>query len=74
MSDSVNQPAHYKVGGIETVDFIKAKLGDTAFADYCRGSAIKYLSRLGHKANAAEDARKAEWYVRKLAETLESSL
>lgn len=62
-----------KGGGIETIDFIRAKLGRFGFAAYCRGNAIKYLSRLGEKGNAAEDARKAEWYAARLAETLEST-
>lgn len=73
MTDMVNQPPHYTAGGIETIDFIRAKLGPEAFASYCRGNAIKYLARLGSKRDAAEDARKAEWYVRRLAETLEGS-
>ena len=72
MADMVNEPPHYKSGGIETIDFIRAKLGPVAFAEYCRGTALKYLSRAGLKNDAAEDARKAEWYVRRLAETLEA--
>lgn len=73
MADMVNHPPHYKIGGIETIDFIRAKLGDEAFVAYCRGNAIKYLARMGSKGNAAEDARKAEWYVRRAAETLEET-
>lgn len=69
----VNQPPHYKTGGIETIDFIRAKLGPEGFAAYCRGNALKYLARCGSKGAAAEDARKAEWYVARLAETLEAS-
>ena len=70
--DMVNAPPHYTAGGIETVDFLRAKLGRDGFAAYCRGNAIKYLTRIGLKANDAEDARKAEWYVKRLAETLEA--
>ena len=33
--------------------------------------AIKYLSRMGKKGSAAEDAAKAGWYVGKLRELLE---
>ena len=73
MTDMVNHPPHYTDGGIETIDFIRAKLGDEGFASYCRGNAIKYLSRVGKKGNPIEDARKAEWYVTRLAETLEES-
>jgi hypothetical protein len=57
-SDPVNHPAHYKVGGIETIDFIEAKkLG------YNLGNVVKYLTRADHKGNKLEDLRKAQWYL-----------
>jgi len=59
--DAVN-PDHYKSGGIETIDFIQAKLSPEEFAGYCRGNMLKYLSRLGHKDEAAQEMRKAIWY------------
>jgi len=56
--DNVNHPAHYKVGGIETIDFIEAKkLG------YNLGNVVKYLTRADHKGNKLEDLRKAQWYL-----------
>jgi len=56
--DAVNHPAHYKVGGIETIDFIEAKkLG------YNLGNVVKYLTRADHKGNKLEDLRKAQWYL-----------
>jgi hypothetical protein len=71
MTDPVNHPPHYKAGGIETIDFIAAKLGQAAFVEYCRGNAIKYLARAGLKGDPAQDARKAEWYARRMAEAIE---
>ena len=57
-ADPVNNPAHYTVGGIETIDFIEAKkLG------YNLGNVIKYLTRADHKGNKIEDLRKAQWYL-----------
>ena len=57
-TDPVNHPAHYKVGGIETIDFIEAKkLG------YNLGNVVKYLTRADHKGNKLEDLRKAQWYL-----------
>jgi hypothetical protein len=57
-SDPVNHPAHYKVGGIETIDFIEAKkLG------YHLGNAVKYISRADHKGNRKQDLEKAKWYI-----------
>jgi hypothetical protein len=56
--DPVNHPAHYKVGGIETIDFIEAKgLG------YNLGNVIKYITRADHKSNTYEDLCKARWYL-----------
>ena len=67
-SDPVNHPAHYKVGGIETIDFIKAKLTPEEFKGYLLGNVLKYASRAGHKDNATQDAGKMAWYATKLAE------
>ena len=57
-ADPVNNPAHYTVGGIETIDFIEAKkLG------YNLGNVVKYITRADHKDNKLEDLRKAQWYL-----------
>jgi hypothetical protein len=61
--DLVNSPPHYTDGGIETIDYIRAKLSEEEFRGYCRGNALKYLSRAGKKGAAAEDHRKAVWYL-----------
>ena len=56
--DMVNDPPHYKDGGIETIDFIEAKqLG------FNLGNAVKYISRAGKKGDALEDLKKARWYL-----------
>jgi len=56
--DPVNHPYHYKVGGIETIDFIEGKnLG------YNLGNAVKYISRADHKGNRLQDLQKAQWYL-----------
>ena len=57
-ADNVNHPAHYKVGGIETIDFIEAK----GFG-YNLGNVIKYLSRADSKGKREEDLLKARWYL-----------
>ena len=56
--DSVNHPAHYTAGGIETIDFIEAKK-----LNYNLGNVIKYLTRADYKGNKLEDLRKAQWYL-----------
>lgn len=68
MVDMVNHPPHYTVGGIETIDYIKAKLSKEEFRGYLRGNILKYGSRVGHKGSTAEDAGKLAWYAKRLAE------
>ncbi|CAB4202657.1 SaV-like [uncultured Caudovirales phage] len=64
MTDAIN-PDHYKVGGIETIDYIQAKLTHEEFAGYCRGNALKYLSRVGHKDATAQEIDKVIWYLKR---------
>lgn len=58
MSDAVNHPSHYNVGGIEVIDAIEAwKLG------FCLGNVVKYVARADHKRSPVEDLEKARWYL-----------
>ena len=70
--DPVNHPAHYKVGGIETIDYIKAKLTPDEFRGYLKGNLLKYSSRIGHKGAAQLDAGKAGWYANALMQAIET--
>lgn len=54
-NDTVNHPEHYNTGGIETLDYIKAKVSD--YPSYAIGNIIKYISRFEHK-NGLEDLKK----------------
>ena len=58
LRDNINHPPHYKVGGIETIDFIEAK-----GLDYHLGNVIKYISRSDHKGDKLENLQKAQWYL-----------
>ena len=66
--DVVNHPPHYKVGGIEVIDFIESK-GLT----YNLGNVVKYVSRADHKGNKLEDLKKAQWYLNREVSNLEKS-
>jgi len=68
--DPVNHPAHYTHGGIETIDFIQAKLTPEEFRGYLKGNILKYGSRIGHKDNDMQDAGKLSWYTNKLRSIL----
>lgn len=61
--DAVNSPSHYTDGGIEAIDYIRAKLGPDGFRFYCLGNVLKYVSRAGKKGDAGEDLRKAKVYL-----------
>jgi hypothetical protein len=58
VKDNVNHPAHYKTGGIETIDFIEAKS-----LSYNLGNVVKYITRADYKGNKIEDLKKAQWYL-----------
>ena len=62
--DMVNSPPHYLTGGIETIDYIKAKLSPEEYRGYLRGNLLKYASRIGKKGS--DDAGKAAWYAQRL--------
>lgn len=63
--DAVNAPKHYTYGGIETIDYLKAKLSKDQFEGFLIGNVIKYTIRFKHK-NGKEDLQKAHWYLNKL--------
>lgn len=58
--DPVNHPAHYTQGKIECIEFIADKQ-----LNFCRGNAVKYIVRAGHKdpAKEVEDLEKAVFYL-----------
>ena len=69
MKDNIN-PDHYKVGGIETIEYIKSKMTQEAFQGYLQGNIIKYISRYRNK-NGLEDLHKAEWYLIRLIKEMQ---
>jgi hypothetical protein len=59
--DLVNHPLHYKVGGIEVIDFIESK-----DLNYRLGNVVKYFSRAGKKnSDPVQDLEKAAWYLQR---------
>lgn len=76
--ERVNHPDHYtwlkEKCGIEVIDI-------TRHFNFCRGNALKYLLRAGHKDEASisavdkeiEDLRKAMWYIKDEIMTLENT-
>ena len=69
--DNIN-PNHYTFGGIETIDYLEAKLSDGEFNGFLKGNVLKYVSREAEK-NGVEDLKKAQWYLSRFIEKLEVS-
>jgi hypothetical protein len=68
VADVVNHPPHYNEhpSGIECITV-------TEHMNFCLGNAVKYIWRAGLKSpDALQDLRKAEWYVRREIERLET--
>ena len=65
-ADNVNHPSHYRVGGIETIDFIEAK-----GLNYHLGNVVKYITRADYKGNRLQDLKKAQWYLNRAILNLE---
>jgi len=64
--DMINHPPHYTQGGIETIEYIRAKLSPEEYVGYLRGNIFKYTSRIGLKGESSEDSGKIEWYSKEL--------
>lgn len=63
-ADSIDHPQHYQLPGLpcESIEVIRAVLGDEGFCKFCRGNALKYLIRADHKGGT-EDLEKAMKYI-----------
>lgn len=72
---AVSHPSHYCDGGIETIDYIHAKMSRTEFIGYCKGNALKYISRAGEKAENSlkQDLSKAITYLEWARDAAEES-
>ncbi len=64
--EEVYSPGHYTAGGIEVIDYLRAKLTPEELRGFLRGNCLKYLSRAGLKGDAATDLKKARWYLDEL--------
>lgn len=70
VEDEINSPSHYTAGGIETWEFIRAKLTYEEWIGYLKGNIIKYLSRSPYKDSPEKDVQKAQWYMDRLNEDI----
>ena len=70
--DLINSPPHYRVGGIDFLDYAEAKgLTENAYLF----NVVKYVSRAGKKlgADPVQDLQKAEFYLKREIERRKSA-
>ena len=72
--DMVNCPPHYTRGNMETIDIMEAKSTPQEFKGHLKLTALKYLTRAGHKESELQDAKKTQWYVNRWVKTLEKEV
>lgn len=74
VSDRVNSPSHYTSGSQEAIDIIEdaIKTAPSPETGMLQAQVLKYLLRLWLKDNPTEDAKKAQWYLKRLISKLES--
>ena len=70
--DRVNHPSHYTQGSQEAIVTIEEAIADApnVKAGMLQAQVLKYLLRLWYKDNPAEDAKKAQWYLNRLIDSL----
>lgn len=70
--EMVNSPSHYNQGNIECIDAMVSAFGEYSTAEFCKINAFKYLWRLGHKDDEAQEIGKIKWYLDKYLELKKS--
>ena len=69
MTDPVNHPPHYMLGGIEVIDAIEAwQLG------FHEANVVKYVARAKHKGDELTDLKKARVYLDRLIKLREAAV
>lgn len=75
MAGTSADPQHYKRDGVnfQSIDVIRAVLGEAGFRAYCAGNVLKYTWRMFSEnrpaAEKCEDAQKTSKYANWLAES-----
>ena len=74
--DMVNKPPHYRFGGYELLDVIKAKLRESKMDAVQAGlwiQLVQYLFRYDVKGNPFQDLNKAKFYLNDLYKETEKT-
>lgn len=66
--EMVNHPSHYCQGDMECIEGLIGAFGRKEVATFCKINAMKYIWRLGHKDEEAQEIGKIKWYLDKYLE------
>ena len=66
--EMVHSPSHYNQGHMECIDGMVGAFGKKDVATFCKINAMKYIWRLGHKDDEAQEIGKIKWYLDKYLE------
>lgn len=62
------QPSYYNDSEISCIDAMVSAFGREETAHFCKINAMKYVWRLGHKDDEAQEIGKIKWYLDKYLE------
>lgn len=68
----INKAPHYNQGSIECIDAMKECSTREEYEGFLKLTVMKYLWRLGCKDTRLENAKKANWYLNKLIDSISS--
>ena len=72
--EMVNHPSHYNQGGMECIEGLIGAFGKKEVAIFCKINAMKYIWRLGHKDEEAQEIGKIKWYLDKYLELTQTPI
>jgi len=70
LPDLINHPAHYTFGKYEVIDVLMAWFPKQPLL----WQVVKYIARASHKGEEIQDLKKAQFYLNREIERLESEL
>ena len=68
------QPSYYNDSDISCIDAMVSAFGRKEVATFCKINAMKYVWRLGHKDEEAQEIGKIKWYLDKYLELTQSPI
>ena len=73
--DQIHYPSHYRLDGldIESIDVVKAVLGNDGFKEFCLSNILKYAIRCKKKGQYENDVRKIKRYCEYIIEVIKDA-